>query len=67
MHTLAVALLLEPEDIHFFREIGYAHTGIQHCPADAESQKKCRCDPEDDWAGRAHGHCYSRFRRCFFN
>jgi mannosyltransferase len=33
IHSLAAGALLGPKDIHYFRDLGYRHTTIQHCPA----------------------------------
>ncbi|KAK3301770.1 glycosyltransferase family 15 protein [Chaetomium strumarium] len=35
IHSLAAGALLAPRDIHYFRDFGYRHTTIQHCPANA--------------------------------
>lgn len=35
VHSLAAGALLGPQDIHYFRDFGYRHTTIQHCPANA--------------------------------
>jgi len=35
IHSLAAGALLAPSDIHYFRDFGYRHTTIQHCPANA--------------------------------
>lgn len=35
IHSLAAGALLSVDDIHYFRDIGYRHTTIQHCPANA--------------------------------
>jgi mannosyltransferase len=35
IHSLAAGILLAPKDIHYFRDFGYRHTTIQHCPANA--------------------------------
>lgn len=35
IHSLAAGILLAPSDIHYFRDFGYRHTTIQHCPANA--------------------------------
>ena len=32
VHSLAAALLLEPEDLHHFEDIGYIHDPFQSCP-----------------------------------
>ncbi|ORY82714.1 nucleotide-diphospho-sugar transferase [Protomyces lactucae-debilis] len=37
IHTFGAALLLEAEQIHYFRDIGYQHSDIAHCPANAPS------------------------------
>ncbi|KAK4131554.1 glycosyltransferase family 15 protein [Trichocladium antarcticum] len=35
IHSLAAGALLATRDIHYFRDFGYRHTTIQHCPANA--------------------------------
>lgn len=35
MHTFGVAMLLEPEEIHQFNDIGYVHDKFQTCPGNA--------------------------------
>lgn len=51
IHSLAAGLFLEPEQIHYFRDIGYRHTTIQHCPANAPERQLKRVpyipDPTD--------------------
>ncbi|KAH7380422.1 nucleotide-diphospho-sugar transferase [Phaeosphaeria sp. MPI-PUGE-AT-0046c] len=42
IHSLAAGLLLGPGDIHYFRDIGYRHTTIQHCPANAPARQLAR-------------------------
>lgn len=42
VHTLGAALLLEAEEVHYFRDIGYQHTTIMHCPANALGKQKSR-------------------------
>ncbi|RPA98168.1 glycosyl transferase [Choiromyces venosus 120613-1] len=39
IHSLATGVLLEPSDIHYFRDFGYRHTTIQHCPANAPARQ----------------------------
>ncbi|KAI9820953.1 MAG: alpha-1,2-mannosyltransferase (Kre5) [Thelocarpon impressellum] len=39
IHSLAAGALLSPKDIHYFRDFGYRHTTIQHCPANAPSRQ----------------------------
>ncbi|PVI01062.1 glycosyltransferase family 15 protein [Periconia macrospinosa] len=39
IHSLAAGALLGPGDIHYFRDLGYRHTTIQHCPANAPARQ----------------------------
>lgn len=39
VHSLAAGLFLAPEQVHYFRDIGYRHTTIQHCPANAPERQ----------------------------
>ncbi|KAF2269919.1 glycosyl transferase [Lojkania enalia] len=39
IHSLAAGALLSPRDIHYFRDFGYRHTTIQHCPANAPARQ----------------------------
>ncbi|KAJ6139644.1 hypothetical protein N7471_006130 [Penicillium samsonianum] len=42
IHSLAAGALLAPSDIHYFRDFGYRHTTIQHCPANAPARQLTR-------------------------
>ncbi|OQO14541.1 hypothetical protein B0A48_01419 [Cryoendolithus antarcticus] len=42
IHSLAAGALLSPSDIHYFRDFGYRHTTIQHCPANAPARQMPR-------------------------
>lgn len=39
VHSLAAGLFLSPSEVHYFRDIGYRHTTIQHCPANAPGKQ----------------------------
>ncbi|KAI7111008.1 glycosyl transferase [Hortaea werneckii] len=39
IHSLAAGALLSPDQIHYFRDFGYRHTTIQHCPANAPARQ----------------------------
>jgi mannosyltransferase len=39
IHSLAAGALLATRDIHYFRDFGYRHTTIQHCPANAPARQ----------------------------
>lgn len=45
IHSLAAGVLLGPRDIHYFRDFGYRHTTIQHCPANAPARQL----PREPW------------------
>ena len=46
VHSIAVALFQNKDQIHFFDEIGYEHNPYVHCPSGqaAYTQGKCACD-----------------------
>ena len=44
IHSLAAGALLSPSQVHYFRDFGYRHTTIQHCPANAPARQLKR-DP----------------------
>jgi mannosyltransferase len=64
IHSLAAGVLLSPADIHYFRDFGYRHTTIQHCPANAPARQlpripwletttedeKARIEEDEYWA-----------------
>ena len=62
VHSIAAALTLGKDQIHFFNEIGYYHVPFTHCPTGDQIKLdlKCACKPSDnfDWKG------YSC--KCFF-
>nr|POF18623.1 o-glycoside alpha-1,2-mannosyltransferase like 4 [Quercus suber] len=39
IHSLAAGALLSPAQVHYFRDFGYRHTTIQHCPANAPARQ----------------------------
>lgn len=39
VHSLAVAMMLNREEIHYFRDIGYKHTTLGHCPGNAPGKQ----------------------------
>lgn len=43
VHSLAAALFLPKDRIHFFKDFGYEHNPYTHCPSDMETWKKGRC------------------------
>lgn len=55
MHSIAAALMLKKDEIHFFNDIAYYHVPFTHCPTGEKIrlQNKCHCNPHDnfDWNG----------------
>lgn len=49
VHSIAAALFLQKEEVHWFRDIGYYHPGWQHCPNKEEGwvENRCTCDYGD--------------------
>ena len=64
VHSLAVGMLLTPEQVHWFSDIGYKHHPHAHCPADfnLRLERQCECDP-DALDGVSQGHCMQSFLR----
>ncbi|GAA6053243.1 hypothetical protein JCM3770_002674 [Rhodotorula araucariae] len=55
VHSIAAALFLKPDEIHWFHDIGYKHPPFLHCPKNAAD--RCACDPND--ANAFEDHWYS--------
>ncbi|KAJ2908644.1 hypothetical protein GGI21_002678 [Coemansia aciculifera] len=48
VHSIAAALFLQKEEVHWFDDIGYLHPGWQHCPTgDVWKHNRCTCNPDD--------------------
>jgi len=62
VHSIAAALLLHPNEIHFFNTIGYTHPPFTHCPTDPILQRKCYCNPGDNFDNDAYS-CTTRWRK----
>ncbi|KAF3483056.1 glycolipid 2-alpha-mannosyltransferase [Arthroderma uncinatum] len=62
VHTIAVALMLNKEEVHFFNDIAYRHVPFVHCPTGEQTRLdlKCHCNPSDnfDWKGYS---CTTRY------
>lgn len=43
MHSIAAALFLNKDQLHFFDEIGYEHAPFTHCPHGSGVSKKKQC------------------------
>ncbi|CAD6582886.1 MAG: alpha 1,2-mannosyltransferase 2.4.1 [Cyphobasidiales sp. Tagirdzhanova-0007] len=53
VHSIAAALFLPFEDIHYFYDIAYRHEPFAHCPKGEVHENRCYCDPgetfNDHW------------------
>lgn len=56
VHSIAAALFLEKDQIHYFEDIGYRHEPFMHCPR----FPSCACNPNDSFD--EHGYsCTKKF------
>lgn len=51
VHTIAAALFLDKDKIHFFDDVGYYHGPFTSCPIKTETRVKgrCSCNPREDF------------------
>ncbi|KAL1914667.1 uncharacterized protein VTP21DRAFT_8078 [Calcarisporiella thermophila] len=61
VHSIAASIFLNKSQIHFFNDIGYRHNPFQHCPQEKSIQKKCHCNPHDNFDDTAYS-CMRRWR-----
>ncbi|KAJ1726584.1 alpha-1,2-mannosyltransferase ktr1 [Coemansia biformis] len=61
IHSIAAALLLNKDQVHWFEDIGYEHPGNMHCPRDAVMHARCVCDPARSYTYRSA--CQTRFAK----
>ncbi|ODV83012.1 glycosyltransferase family 15 protein [[Candida] arabinofermentans NRRL YB-2248] len=56
IHSIAVALFLDKEKIHYFEDIGYNHGVYSMCPIDDDIwlSNKCNCNMNDDFTFRGY-------------
>ncbi|KAF6072551.1 Glycolipid 2-alpha-mannosyltransferase family protein [Candida albicans] len=62
VHSIAAALFLPREKIHFFEDVGYYHVPFTNCPVDKEVRKarNCNCDPNKDFTWRGYS-CTTKY------
>jgi len=58
VHSIAAALFLNRDEVHFFDDIGYFHNPFHHCPVHADKSPKleCSCDAKDPNTFEFHGY-----------
>lgn len=56
IHSIAAALFLPREKVHYFEDVGYTHSVYTQCPLDAQYRydHKCHCNPKDDFTFRGY-------------
>ncbi|CCF59732.1 hypothetical protein KAFR_0H03220 [Kazachstania africana CBS 2517] len=53
VHSLGLSLVLNVTDVHYFRDIGYRHSTLQHCPKNAPGMNEFKYEPnESRWNRR---------------
>ncbi len=59
VHSLAVAMFLSKDKIHYFEDIGYYHGPYNNCPANPALSQKCSCDPLK--SETINNNCFDRY------
>lgn len=49
VHSIAAALFLPKDKIHYFEDIGYFHNPFNNCPIDSEVYEKGKCNCNQDY------------------
>ncbi|RLV84579.1 Glycolipid 2-alpha-mannosyltransferase 1 [Meyerozyma sp. JA9] len=64
VHSIAAALFLSRDQIHFFNDVGYYHVPFHNCPVNQETRlkNKCVCNPSDDFSWKAYS-CTGKFHK----
>lgn len=55
VHSLAAALFLPRDQLHFFAPIGYEHNPHNHCPTKSSGfeENHCQCGPEHSFGEKS--------------
>ncbi|KAJ2963764.1 hypothetical protein NQZ79_g1324 [Umbelopsis isabellina] len=64
VHSVAVALMLNASDVHFFNDIGYYHPPLTHCPSEPQLQAKCACNGSESFES-SNWSCGHRMKKLF--
>lgn len=48
VHSLAVGMMLDLEEIHYFRDIGYMHSTLSHCPGNSR-RNQVKYEPSEEY------------------
>ncbi|EIN06517.1 glycosyltransferase family 15 protein [Punctularia strigosozonata HHB-11173 SS5] len=65
VHSIAAALFLPKDKLHFFNEIGYFHNPFTHCPRGEQPWKegRCACDQNTNFDYNPWSSCMNRWDR----
>jgi len=63
VHSIAAALFLPKEKIHWFEDIGYLHNPFYNCPNNPALQVNCRCNPKK--SNHHNNGCHNEYFRLF--
>ncbi|KAJ1921504.1 alpha-1,2-mannosyltransferase ktr1 [Mycoemilia scoparia] len=54
IHSIAAALFLTKDQIHWYEDVGYHHPGYEHCPIPEELNNKCLCNVDKSFTKNSH-------------
>ncbi|ODV94970.1 hypothetical protein PACTADRAFT_50805 [Pachysolen tannophilus NRRL Y-2460] len=62
VHSIAAALFLPRDKIHFFDDVGYFHVPFHNCPIDQQirQERHCMCKAQDDFTWKGYS-CTPKF------
>jgi len=62
IHSIAAALFLSKNQVHYFEDVGYNHGVYTQCPLNAQFRydHKCHCNPDSDFTFRGYS-CGTRY------
>ncbi|GMM37297.1 alpha-1,2-mannosyltransferase [Saccharomycopsis crataegensis] len=62
VHSIAAALFLPRDELHFFGDVGYYHVPFHNCPVDPQTRltNKCVCNTQEDFTWKDYS-CTNKF------
>lgn len=60
VHSIAAAMFLPMDQIHYFEDIGYFHNPFRNCPSNPALQLNCDCDPSQNV--NSHHECFRIYK-----
>lgn len=65
VHSIAAAMYLPINQIHYFEDIGYFHNPFYNCPANPSLQLQCDCEPSKNI--NSNHECFQIYREALRN